>query len=125
MSSSLRHVGLCLALAATLLRALVPNGWMPNATGAPIASITLCTVNGPVKLGGPQDPAGKRAPSDAAHMDVCPFAAAPHAAVFGSEIASVLPPQSIIAGFPVREAFEVESARPYALQSPRAPPLFV
>ncbi|HTW33555.1 MAG TPA: DUF2946 family protein [Rhizomicrobium sp.] len=125
MVLSLRHVGFRLALAAMLLRALVPDGWMPNTTGTPGVPFAICTINGPVTLSGAQDPAGKHAPNDARHMDVCPFAAAPHAAVFSRVVAPTLPSQSLFAVLSVPEPIPTEPARPYAPQSPRAPPLFV
>jgi len=125
MFLSLRHVGLHLALAAMLVRALVPDGWMPNTAGTPGIPFAICTVNGPVLLGRADGGTGKHAPNDAQHMDVCPFAAAPHAAVFSPAIAPALPSSGLLAILSVPESIPAEPARPYAPQSPRAPPHFV
>ena len=125
MLSTLRHAGLRLALAAMLLRALVPDGWMPNTTSTPGTLFAICTVDGPVTLGGAQNSSGKHAPGDTRHIDVCPFAAAPHAAVFAAVVAPALPSQNLLADLSAPEPAAAVPARPYALQSPRAPPVFV
>jgi hypothetical protein len=59
-----------LLVAALMLRALVPAGWMPVSTSQGIA-MTLCTGAGPVTL--KTDGPAPATPDD--HGDNCPFAA--------------------------------------------------
>lgn len=125
MLSTLRHAGLRLALAAMLLRALVPDGWMPNTTGSQGAPFAICTVNGPVVLGAAPDLSGRHAPTDTRHMDVCPFAAAPHSAVFAPLVAPSLPSQIAYAIPFLSVGPAVAAARPHGPQTPRGPPIVV
>lgn len=74
-STTARKAATTLALAAMLLRAFLPAGWMP----APSAStfLVICTMDGPRRIALPDQPAKKQ------HQDQsdrengpCPFAAA-------------------------------------------------
>ena len=108
-----------------LLRALVPNGWMPNTAGTPGVPFAICTINGPVMLGGAQDPAGKHAPDGMRHMDICPFAASirvatPPFAVFVGPLATVA-----FIVVPALAEQSLPSIERHSPQSPRAPPSFV
>ena len=106
---ALRH----LALAALILRALLPAGWMPDAqSGLVICAATLGVIH---HDGAPGHSDGKTA------QEECPFAAAPHLA------AAPVTPQLALPAF---HAFAAETDRIYAgsvsarftPQSPRAPP---
>ncbi len=121
----LRQFAIQLALAAVMLQALMPLGWMPNASaGSPF---TICTVYGAVSLPGHVTGLpGKTIPSrDNQHKGLCPFGAAPH-------FATLLGPAGFVPAHRLTEtsarpryAAAVETASRYALQSPRAPPPFV
>jgi len=77
MGRNLRFATVYLALAAMMLRALLPTGWMPGvASGG--ATITVCTLNGPVQLdvGGKAHKQNKQ--DDGRSHEACAFAAAPH-----------------------------------------------
>jgi hypothetical protein len=126
MSRTLRLAGIQLALAAMVLRALLPDGWMPSGTaGNPIA---ICTANGPVQLvvgqdGRPDKP--NPVHDDAHHQDVCPFAAAPHFATGATAVAHAVPLAEAFFSAPAFTATIVNGANRHAPQSPRAPPSFV
>jgi hypothetical protein len=67
-----RQLAISLALAAMLLRALLPDGWMPNTGSAAIASpFVICSLDGAHHSGKP--------PADQdRHHGPCAFAAAGH-----------------------------------------------
>ncbi len=110
---AIRHI----ALAALLLRALVPIGWMPAAEAAGTPFV-ICSVNGPAQ----HAPDGQKLPDDSAHHQTCAFAAAPHLAKTPDVVALAEPslPVHVIA----RSEAEPALARPspQRTQSPRAPP---
>ena len=118
MNKSLRNFAVQLALAAMLLRALAPAGWMPATT--PGISLVVCTAQGlqTIHLGS-QEPAN-HAPMRA--HDVCPFAAA----------ANLAPPQladSIVSPTLIASVIAIHdrradpaSAAQFQPHSPRAPP---
>jgi hypothetical protein len=125
---NLRLAGLQLALAAMVLRALLPAGWMPDTAGTTGVAIAICSADGPVSLTVERaDPSGKHDPAggDAHHVDVCPFASAPHAATFAPAVAELLPGIAIFAAPALRQPRVVTGAQDYTPQSPRAPPAFV
>ncbi len=113
----LRH----LALAALILRALLPAGWMPDAQ----AGLVICAT-GTLGIihhdGAPGDLSG-RADGQVAHEE-CPFAAA-------AQLAAA--PDAPRLTLPVFHAFAASIDRAYASavaarftpQSPRAPPRLV
>jgi hypothetical protein len=111
-----------LALAAMMVRALLPAGWMPSASAA--SFITICTMDGISKIA--LDANGrpvKHAPAqgDTRH-DICPFAAAPHFATTPPALAVSAPSVIVVlAQTPAVFASAHPVAR-YAAQSPRAPP---
>jgi Protein of unknown function (DUF2946) len=125
MSNRLHFAGVYLALAAMVLRALLPAGWMPNPAGAGQSPFIICTAQGPVWPGlGPGH--GKSTPDDGHHNhEECPFAAAPHIAA-PAGLAQLIPP-SIEAKIsrPALSATTLAYVAAYQPQSPRAPPLFV
>jgi hypothetical protein len=128
MLRTFRLAGIHLALAAMMLRALIPDGWMPNAAPTGGMPIALCTINGPVSLVAGVD--GKSAPHDPAHndgrhVDVCPFAAAPHFATVTPALAPAAPIAEAFFAPRLPQAHMFGGAGRHTPQSPRAPPSFV
>jgi len=128
MSRTLRLAGIHLALAAMLLRAMLPDGWMPNTSGVAGGPMVLCTMNGPASLaagmaGGPSknDPANKSGRAS----DVCPFSVAPHFATIAPAIAASPSVETAFLAAPVLRAVIFDAAQRHTPQSPRAPPSFV
>lgn len=103
-----------LVLIALILRAMLPAGWMPDASGN--APLVICSVDAPSA-----EHDGK-APAQNIHQDACPFSGLPH-------LASTPDVPTLIA--PGFHAFVAATDRVYAAQiaarhqpqSPRAPPL--
>jgi hypothetical protein len=134
---ALRIIGLHCALAAMLLRALLPAGWMPNPTASLTVPLVICTMNGPVRamvtlgerpnkhtFGYEDGPGHGNGPGhdDGRQHGVCPFAGAIQLAVPTS--GSTLVPSQATARL-AASPLAPRSARhvtPYSLQSPRAPP---
>jgi hypothetical protein len=112
MNRNWRFAALHLALAAMVLRALLPAGWMPGSTaGAPLV---VCSVHG-----AEHNPSRPREPSDREHT-LCPFAAAVQIAVDATAIALPMPQSGIrIAPSPLRHP---QSATTFPAYSSRAPP---
>jgi len=124
----LRLAGLRLALAAMLLQALLPSGWMPNTTGTPGAPFVICTIDGPVRLAtGIHAPLRHQSPvqNDTHNTDQCPFAAAPHFATLAPGAVHVFSGVEFLTLKQQLEPQRVAVARGRAPQSPRAPPIFV
>ncbi|HJW39827.1 MAG TPA: hypothetical protein VJ476_01215 [Rhizomicrobium sp.] len=114
--SSYRSVAVTLALCAMVLRALLPDGWMPAATAGP-APFVICSIDG-IHSGG-------NAPSKQEHSHApCAFAAA----------APLSPPATAPLAFSALPlvaalAFEATDRAPVrqilsASNAPRAPPSF-
>lgn len=126
MIRSLRHLAVHLALAAMILRALLPAGWMPNVSGQPGSALIICSMDGGTSVTGDQgNLPSKHQPDGHSDHDGCPFAAAPHLAAAGalpaihqSQIA-----QSYVPSFGKSQA--PPALADYAPQSPRAPPYFI
>ena len=142
--TSFRRAAVCLALAAMLLRGLMPAGWMPNPDGAGASLLVICDMDqadmskmdmSHMDMSGmdmskmdmsamDHDPAHKPS-SDSHQHEACPFAAAPHVATPSTVVALLLP--SLSERFSPQLAggrLAVQSAA-YAPQSPRAPPSLV
>jgi hypothetical protein len=124
MIRNLRFAAVHIALAAMMLRALLPAGWMPAAIagGAPLV---VCTMDGPVSLVlGPGGKPLKHQPSqdDARHHEMCPFAAAPHLASPSTVAGVALPAHVTFASFDVSHAALLAPQSRHSPQSPRAPP---
>jgi hypothetical protein len=117
--SGVRHALLHLALAAMILRAFLPAGWMPNLQGDGRTALVICTMDGPVVDTSGKALAGKDDPR--AH-ESCPFAAAAQPAPAQDYIALAAPelsrapaPRILILGLEARHA-------PNAKPASRAPP---
>jgi hypothetical protein len=117
----IHHIAVALALAATLLRALLPEGWMPNPAGVAGTPVVLCTMYGMehIVLDADGNPAK---PQDSKHSEVCPFAASAHLAPPAVQAAIAAPSQTANAAklLPMREAQPSRVLR-HAI-NPRAPP---
>jgi hypothetical protein len=74
---AMRPVLFHLALAAMVLRALLPDGWMPNSAGlSGGTTLIICTIEGPTKLHVDADGTSHAPQDQTHHHDVCPFAVA-------------------------------------------------
>ena len=105
-----------LLLAALLLRAMVPLGWMPGSAQLGQAAWIICTADGQIQHGAP----GK---DDTAHQHPpCAFAAA-HvmASPQASAIAAPVLQAAVIETRTLPTAFHVAAS--FTPQSPRAPPI--
>lgn len=125
MIRNLRFAAIHLALAAMVLRALLPAGWMPGVSaGTPLV---VCTMNGPeqIVLGADGKPL-KHQPSqdDARHHEMCPFAAAAQLASPSAPAEPALPGYAVLGVQEMASAYVAIGAQQYAPQSPRAPPAF-
>jgi hypothetical protein len=122
MTRRCRLAALHLAIAAMLLRALLPAGWMPDSTGA--AAFTICTMDGAGHHAEEQSP-GKPVPADSQHAhEECPFAAAHHVAapvVANHLVAPSLAGRAAGISHPVAAFVPIAKYEPH---SPRAPPHF-
>jgi hypothetical protein len=119
----IRHAFIHLALAALILRAFMPTGWMPNTQTPGESLFVICTMDGPVQSSDGKALPGKDDPR--AH-ETCPFAAAAAsiappvdfiriAAPLLSETAA---PRIVVAALPAR-------APPFSHASSRAPPSLI
>jgi len=114
--TELRSLAVTLALSAMVLRALLPEGWMPNTFGVPGTSLVICSVDGVHHR--PQTPSGK---PDADHGMVCPFAAMAHLARPQSPIA--VPRPALVAQIAPRHDRQASVSDPPALEhGARGPP---
>ena len=85
--AGLQRAGLHLALAAMILRALLPAGWMPSQTAG--IHLTICTA----ETGKQSAPALPGHPLKHGEHQLCPFAAASHLARAGEATPVLLTPQ--------------------------------
>jgi hypothetical protein len=84
VTAALRSLAAALALAAMLMRGLLPAGWMPNPDGVAGGPLIICTMGAPLHVHpahAPQDDSGK----------VCPFAVMAHLAAAASPVAIAQP----------------------------------
>lgn len=125
MTHKFRLAAVHLAFVAMVLRALLPAGWMPDATGTAGAFFVVCTMDsGPVHQTDLHQP-GKPAPDGGQHShEECPFSAAPHVAAPVTVAQLALPAYFAIFSNPPSVAASAGPSALYQPQSPRAPPLF-
>jgi hypothetical protein len=125
-SGGLRPWLLFVLLAAILLRAATPPGWMPDPQGALGAPLVICTGDGShlVQFDRDGQPA-KPQPRSAQRHDLCAFAG--HQAAPAPQIAWVSGPASFVAFAPAGLAAQAAPARlpRHREQAPRAPPTLV
>lgn len=115
-----------IALTAMMLRALLPDGWMPAGGTSAGTLLTICTMNGPVRmaLGADGQPQKQPAKHDSRSHEICPFAAAQHFAAPIS-LASLTAPHVAAPVLYGSAATEISHARDvYSPQSLRGPPAF-
>lgn len=125
MMRGIRFAGVWIALVAMMLRAFLPDGWMPNTAGTPGVLITLCTMYGPVQtIVGPYGQPVKQSPAhnDGRHHEVCSFAAAPHFATVTPTVLLSVAVNEIRFDTPIAETRVMRSAHDHWPQSPRGPP---
>jgi hypothetical protein len=131
MVRTFRLAAVQLALAAMMLRALLPMGWMPNPDGFAQSPLTICLMDMPtgmdmsaMDMSKPMDMdmQGHGHDHGQQNNEQCPFAAAPHVAA-PVTIAEIAPP-SEMARFAEKPVHRAEQALAFAYhpQSPRAPP---
>lgn len=133
-----RRAALVLALAAMMLRALLPIGWMPNLARFGESPLVICLMDTPSGLDTSQ--AMDMPGMDMSNMEMhgqghdhgqqqnsepCPFAAAPHIAASSGIITGLAPP-SQLGRFVEKPALVTGLALDlaYRPQAPRAPPSF-
>ena len=125
MTRTARMTGFQLAFIAMLLRALLPAGWMPDASGQ--ALFTICSVvsaaNASQSVGGKSN---RHLPGqdDSRTHEMCAHVCATQFAPPVAKL-TVAPPSLIanVAAVQLAIARSFQSAR-YLQQSPRAPPSF-
>ena len=117
-----RHAAIHLALAAMILRAFLPAGWMPNLQGDGQSALVICTMDGAV-----MESANKALPSknDPRAHESCPFAAAAQLAPSNDFVALAAPelsasaaPRTLSGGLSAQNA-------PYIKPASRAPPSLI
>ncbi len=105
-----------------LLRALLPAGWMPAVPGVAHAVITICTMDGPVRMALPDAPKPARDQHSHDRATVpCAFAAAAPFAPVSQAPALTAPPafaQSV--SNPVADSLRLHWRE--TAHAPRAPP---
>ncbi|MBS0273926.1 MAG: hypothetical protein JSR55_05885 [Proteobacteria bacterium] len=67
-----------IALAAMMLRALLPDGWMPSSGGTAAAMLTICTMDGPMRVALGDDGQPLKKQHNSGSRELCPFAMAQH-----------------------------------------------
>ena len=127
MLRTFRLAAVQLALAAMMLRALLPMGWMPNPDGFAQSPLVICLMDMPsgMDMSKPMgmDMQGHgQGHGQQQNNEQCPFAAAPHIAA-SVAIAELAPPSELarIVEKPASRALTA-LAVDYHPQSPRAPP---
>jgi len=136
MGLRFRLAAVQMALAAMILRALLPMGWMPNPDGFAQSPLVICLMDMPsgmnmshaMDMSKPMDMGMQghgRDHSQQQNNEQCPFAAAPHVAA-PLAIAELAPP-STLSRFVVHETADhsITGESHYQPQSPRAPPSLI
>ena len=125
MSGQSRSYAAIVALAAMLLRALLPDGWMPQVHGGSGSFLTICTGSGLIRLtadagSAPHSPAHH--PDGTQHTDICPFAAAPHYIAFAGIPAIAAPNLIVRIERQIARRPVLSLRQPYLPQTQRGPP---
>jgi hypothetical protein len=124
-ANSLSHGLTVLLLAAFMLRALIPTGWMPQSSDTDGMTLVICTVAGlqEITLGpdGHPPPSDDSSQANAGH-DPCPFASA--VKFTPPALAAILvPPNDVVGVAPVAQEPIPPSATHLRLAESRAPPV--
>ena len=125
-STHMSHGLTVLLLAAFMLRALIPTGWMPQASGSGDGvTLVICTVAGlqEITVGpdGHQKPAGEAGQANAGH-DPCPFASVAKFMPPGLT-ALLVPPADVTGVAPVAAVPAAPASTHLRLAESRAPPV--
>lgn len=130
MVRTFRLAAVQLALAAMMLRALLPTGWMPNPDGFAQSPLVIClmdmsagmNMSHAMDMSKPMDIGHGHDRGQQQNNEQCPFAAAPHIAA-PLTVAELAPPSELVhfAEKPASRALVI-FALAYHPQSPRAPP---
>ncbi len=122
-SAHLTHGLTVVLLAAFMLRALIPTGWMPGSADG--VTLVICTVAGiqEITLG----PDGHKLPTDDSGQanpghDPCPFASAAKFAP-PALTAFLMPPVDVTGVVPVVHALAIPAPTHLRLADSRAPPV--
>ena len=123
-SAHFTHALTVLLLAAFMLRALIPTGWMPQASGDSV-TLVICTVAGiqEITLGpdGHEQPSDDTGQANSGH-DPCPFASV--AKFTPPSLTALLVPLEDVTGVaPVAHAPVVPAPTHLRLAESRAPPV--
>jgi hypothetical protein len=131
MIRTFRLAAVQLALAAMVLRALLPTGWMPNPEGFTHSPLVICLMDMPsgmdmshaMDMSKPMDMDMQgHGHSQQQNNEQCPFAAAPHVAA-SIAMAELAPPSELAHFAEQPDSRTLPSlALDYHPQSPRAPP---
>ncbi|HEY7979728.1 MAG TPA: DUF2946 family protein [Rhizomicrobium sp.] len=114
-----------IALAAMTLRALLPDGWMPANSASAGSLLTICTMNGPVRVAmGDGQPQKQPAKHDSRSHETCPFAAAQHFAASVGLPSVAAPSLTTLSLYENVADADFRARDLYAPQSPRGPPAF-
>jgi hypothetical protein len=124
MNCSARQIVCLLALAATLMRAAIPSGWMPATDSG--ALLALCTADGLVQMAVADlddrrdGAAGSQQPSHDGQL-LCPFAAA---GAIGASPSDRIPSPAGLASCALDDPIGLvpSFANPRGSRLPRAPP---
>ncbi len=111
MTFAFRH----LLLAAMLLHAMIPLGWMPGQAQLGEAAFVICTADGQITHGKPGQP-------DQAHQ-LCAFAGAAQAADLAGAPRIALPSVQSVSQTATLSSARIIAAR-FTPYPPRAPPRF-
>jgi hypothetical protein len=114
-----RQLAISLALCAMLLRALLPDGWMP-ASAASGSPFEICSVDG-IHTGGSKAPAPGQ---ERGHTAPCAFAAAGHLSPPALAASAFAAPARFFRVARVQIATRAPRTPPYRSNAARAPPAF-
>lgn len=123
MRRSISRSAFTLALAAMLLRALLPVGWMPNAAAQGQAFLTICTMDGlhRVAVRGAPKPTPEQGSREHAGVP-CPFAsAAPFAPLVHAAV--LAPPSQSVSAQQRLTPARLAPASKQRANTARAPPI--
>ena len=132
---NLRLAATYAAIAAMMLRALLPEGWMPGTTPSGMPALVICSMDEPMQImpdtamSGTMGMSGTMdmskpmpAHGDNGHHETCPFAAAPHfAAPAGLPVLAEASATSV-RGEIFEKFADASNGRRHSPQAPRAPP---
>jgi hypothetical protein len=111
-----RSLAVSLALCAMLLRALLPDGWMPNSEGG-AAPFVICSADGTHHGKAPVQPGQERSHAPCAFAAAAPLAPPAVAAVAGRTVHGAV---RLARAFADENIFTAPDFRPNAARAPPA-----